>query len=500
MKFPRKQRVIVLTLLYVCAAALMICGVWSTAFPRRFAESRHSFEEAPHLVSGDDDTAILSSSEIWTAGARSLSSTDDATEESAQEAEQQTSEDEGDLQSSLPQLYHVPQIFALNYEEMTKNMRVYIYPNSQTGSMNDSYEYDATNGNNQLGNSEEATTTGFFNILAKGKDHQFLTSDPDEAHLFFLPVSIDALHSALGPDGVGNHLRHYIESIRGNYTFWDRSLGADHFYLASRGYETVNHRNNLELTKNAVQVACSPLAPNQAFYPHKDIVIPHYQNLPASSSSSPRSTLAYINLDLAQSSLLPEAWKSDSDFVVEASNGSPDASVFESSKFCVSLSMRNVVDALRHGCVPVVVSDSIIYDLPFQDALNWHEFSVVIGTEEMADVKSFFTSMSDAKYAKMQYLGLQASKHMEWNDPPAAYDAFHMTMFELWMRRHSVKYSRRSAEEWKSLEFHLSDEYLFYGVLVVIVLFLIPQRRVVYSTHSYSYPAIFRICCFWRAE
>jgi hypothetical protein len=442
MLFPRKQRVILLTLLYCCAAALMICGVWSMAFPRGLAELRHAFDRAADLVSGGDDTGVLSA-EIWTAGARALTSTDDAvSQESAHGAEPQASEVGGDLQSSLPLLYHLPQIFALNYQEMAENLRVYTYPNSQTGSKNDSYEYIAANEAESQGvDSEESTTTGFFNLLARSAN-RFLTRNPDEAHLFLLPVSIDALHSALGAEGVGNHLRHYVQTIRDNYKFWDRSLGADHFYLASHGFESVNHRNNLELAKNAVQVACSPLGPNQAFYPHKDIVIPHSRAIPAPSAA--RSTLAYVNLDLAQSPLLPHAWKSDSEFVVEQSDPSPASSVFASSKFCISLSMRNVVDALRHGCVPVVVSDSIIYDLPFQDVLNWREFSVVIGTEEMADVTGVFTSMAPAKYATMQYLGLQASKHMEWNDPPAAYDAFHMTMFQLWMRRHSVKYARRS--------------------------------------------------------
>jgi hypothetical protein len=417
MVFQRKQSlVILLTLLCCCAAALTICGVWSTAVPRR--ESRHA-----DLLAGGDDTGVrLSSSEIWTAGARALTWTDDA--------------ESGDLQSSLPLLYHLPQIFALDYQEMTANLRVYIYPNSQTGTKNDSYEYTAG------GDAEESTATGFFNLLASSR---FLTRNPDEAHLFLLPVSIDALHSALGAAGVGNHLRYYVQTIRDSYKFWDRSLGADHFYLASRGFERVNHRNNLELAKNAVQVACAPLGSTQAFYPHKDIVIPHYSlTFPYSAA---RSTLAYVNLDLAQSPLLPQAWKSDPEFVMADSEfvmAQSDPAGFASSKFCIRLSMRNVVDALWQGCVPVVVSDSVIYDLPFQDVLNWREFCVVIGTEEVADVKSVLTSMAPAKYATMQYLGLQASKHMEWNDPPAAYDAFHMTLFELWMRRHSVKYARRS--------------------------------------------------------
>lgn len=416
MVFQRKQSLVVLlTLLCCCAAALTICGVWSTAFPRR--ESRHA-----DVRSGGDDTGVrLSSSEIWTAGARALTSTDDA--------------ESGELQSSLPLLYHLPQIFALDYQEMTENLRVYIYPNSQTGTQNDSYEYIAAN-EADSGQGGDSTATGFFNLLASSR---FLTRTPDEAHLFLLPVSIDALHGALGAAGVGNHLRHYVQTIRDSYKFWDRSLGADHFYLASHGFERVNHRNNLELAKNAVQVACAPLEPTQAFYPHKDIVIPHYSlTFPYSAA---RSTLAYVNLDLALSPLLPQAWESDPEFVMAQSEASPG---FASSKFCISLSMRNVVDALRHGCVPVVVSDSVIYDLPFQDVLNWREFCVMVGTEEVADVKSVLTSMAPAKYATMQYLGLQASKHMEWNNPPAAYDAFHMTLFELWMRRYSVKYARRS--------------------------------------------------------
>ena len=444
MMFPRTQRVILLTLLYCFAAALM-CGVWSTAFPRRLG-GWHAFELPGRLVAGDDDAAIISSSEIWTAGARSLSSVEDSSIEdaqgitSAEDALGATSEE--DLQSTLPLLYHVPEIFALNYNEMTENLRVYIYPNSRTGSKNDSYEYDRSDPAPELQGSEEVTTEGFFNLLARST---FRTSNPNEAHLFLLPVSIDTIHRDLGPEGVGNHLRHYIQNIRDGYKFWDRSLGADHFYLASQGYEAVNHRNYLEFSKNALQVACSPLKRDQLFYPHKDIVLPHYQTLTAPSVSPARSTLAYVNLDLSDSPLMPQPWFSDFDFLIETNN-SPASSILASSKFCLSLSMRNVVDALRHGCVPVLVSDSIIYDLPFQDVLNWKLFSLIIGTHELVDVKTRLLSMPPALFTQMQYLGHQASKHMEWHDPPKAFDAFHMTLFELWLRRHSVKYGRRSVD------------------------------------------------------
>lgn len=44
----------------------------------------------------------------------------------------------------------------------------------------------------------------------------------------------------------------------------------------------------------------------------------------------------------------------------------------------------------------------------------------------------------------MQYLGHEARKHLEWNNPPVPYDAFYMTLLELWERRHSIKCGRRN--------------------------------------------------------
>lgn len=34
----------------------------------------------------------------------------------------------------------------------------------------------------------------------------------------------------------------------------------------------------------------------------------------------------------------------------------------------------------------------------------------------------------------------QVQKHFQWNTPPIKYDAFHMVMYELWLRHHVIKY------------------------------------------------------------
>lgn len=35
---------------------------------------------------------------------------------------------------------------------------------------------------------------------------------------------------------------------------------------------------------------------------------------------------------------------------------------------------------------------------------------------------------------------LQVQKHFQWNSPPIRYDAFHMIMYELWLRHQVIKY------------------------------------------------------------
>lgn len=34
----------------------------------------------------------------------------------------------------------------------------------------------------------------------------------------------------------------------------------------------------------------------------------------------------------------------------------------------------------------------------------------------------------------------QVQRHFQWNSPPIKYDAFHMIMYELWLRHHGIKY------------------------------------------------------------
>ncbi|KAG0608391.1 hypothetical protein M758_8G102600 [Ceratodon purpureus] len=347
------------------------------------------------------------------------------------------------LQESLPKMYHSPEIFALSYDEMWNKMQVWVYP-EQEGSQKYEHKYDGQE--EELTEELSSTADLFFRLL---KRSEFVTESPSHAHLFLMPVSIDALWVDLGPTNVAEQLRRYLQKIRTDFPYWDSSLGADHLYLSCHAFEhNSKHRNILELGKNAIQAACSPLRHNQQFYPHKDMVFPEYKPVSeheihaALASRTERTTLAYFPAGS------PEI--SDPDFDVEVDPSPHRSSVYSKlarSKFCVSIPPHeslSVVDALRFGCVPVLVSKTVFHDLPLQGFLNWREFAVVLGMEDLPKLKTILESVPAAKYRQMQYLGHQASKHLEWNNPPVAYDAFHMTLVDLWIRRHSIKYARRT--------------------------------------------------------
>lgn len=64
---------------------------------------------------------------------------------------------------------------------------------------------------------------------------QFVTSNPDEAHLFYLPFSSQLLvdyvyvkdsHSF---DNIIAFLKSYVDTIKTRHPFWNRTDGADHF-------------------------------------------------------------------------------------------------------------------------------------------------------------------------------------------------------------------------------------------------------------------------------
>lgn len=76
-----------------------------------------------------------------------------------------------------PNVFHSPNIFHLNYLEMEQKFKIYIYPD---GDPNTFYQTP------RKLTGKYASEGYFFQNI---RESSFLTPDPDQAHLFFIPIS-----------------------------------------------------------------------------------------------------------------------------------------------------------------------------------------------------------------------------------------------------------------------------------------------------------------------
>lgn len=122
----------------------------------------------------------------------------------------------------------------------------------------------------------------------------FITKDPSKADLFYLPFSIARLRHdpRIGYEGIQDFIKDYIYNVSRNYPYWNRTDGADHFYVSchSIGRIAVNKAEVVKL--NAIQVVCSSSYFVSAYVPHKDVSLPQIwpraQDDPANITSSKR--------------------------------------------------------------------------------------------------------------------------------------------------------------------------------------------------------------------
>ena len=114
------------------------------------------------------------------------------------------------------------------------------------------------------------------------------------------------------------------------------------------------------------------------------------------------------------------------------------AEYMRKSKFCIcprgyEVNSPRIVEAISHGCVPVIISDNFVP--PFFEVLKWEEFSVEVKEEDIPRLKEILRSISRRKYSALQEAVMQVQKHFLWHNRPQRYDAFHMTLHSVWLNR-----------------------------------------------------------------
>ncbi|KAF8404730.1 hypothetical protein HHK36_009619 [Tetracentron sinense] len=128
-------------------------------------------------------------------------------------------------------------------------------------------------------------------------------------------------------------------------------------------------------------------------------------------------------------------------------------------KFCIcpggsQVNSARITDSIHYGCVPGKTSTSLssclgaslavilsnYYDLPFNDILDWRKFSVILKEHDVYQLKYILKDIPDGEFVALHNNLVEVQKHFQWNTPPIRYDAFHMVMYDLWLRHRVIKY------------------------------------------------------------
>ncbi|KAJ8429054.1 hypothetical protein Cgig2_023925 [Carnegiea gigantea] len=342
-------------------------------------------------------------------------------------------------------VYHDKEIFLQNYEDMKRSLRIYIYPHNKNDPFANALLPEESN---QEPGGNYASEAYFKNVLYKS---HFITKDPSKADFFFLPFSIASLRHdpRIGVGGLADFIREYMRNISHDYPYWNQTGGADHFYAACHSIGRVAMEKVEHVKSNAIQVICSSsyFLPN--YFSHKDVSLPQIwprhdepQDL---ANTSRRKKLAFFAGTIMSPvrKSLAETWKDDSSiFAHDGRLKTPYSDHLLGSKYCIhakgfEVNTARIGDALYYGCVPVILAD--YYDLPFMDILNWRAFSVVIMATDIPNLKKILQEISPQEYSVLQANVLKVRKHFQWHKSPVNFDAFYMVMYELWLRRSSVR-------------------------------------------------------------
>ncbi|KAK6916199.1 Exostosin, GT47 domain [Dillenia turbinata] len=331
------------------------------------------------------------------------------------------------------------EVFKLNYEAMERDFKVYIYPD---GDPNTFYQTP------RKITGKYASEGYFFQNIRESRFH---TKDPEAAHMFFIPISCHKMRGrGTSYENMTVIVQNYLQSLIDKYPYWNRTLGADHFFVTCHDVGARATEGNPYLVKNSIRVVCSP-SYNVSFIPHKDVALPQVLQpfaLPAGGNDiKNRTTLGFWagHRNSKIRVVLARVWENDTELdihnnrISRATGHLVYQNKFYRTKFCIcpggsQVNSARITDSIHYGCVPDY------YDLPFSDILNWRKFAVVLRERDVYQLKDILKAIPDMEFVALHNNLVKIQKHFQWNTPPIRHDAFHMVMYELWLRRHVIRY------------------------------------------------------------
>ncbi|KAK4762550.1 hypothetical protein SAY86_008318 [Trapa natans] len=353
----------------------------------------------------------------------------------------------GRIDEKEPGPYQNWEQFDSDFQEMMRSFRIYVYPDAHNSSSAFGYSniflHHPNPYNPKLGNyfSEHMFKLSLLRS-------SLLTPNPQEAHLFFMPFSINSLRNdprVRNASSISTFVTEYTERISREFRFWNASLGADHFYVHCHSVGREAASKHSALHNNAIQVTCSSSYFQRLYIAHKDVGLPQVWPRPPMEALTPpteRHRLVFFAGRTKNSWIRQEVvsiWGNDTAMGIFSGRSSyPYEEGFKRSRYCLHIkgyevNIARISDAIHYDCIPVIISN--YYDLPFANILNWSRFSVIVSHREIKSLKKILLSIPRETYMTMYENLSHVRRHFVWHQNPSGYDSFHMTAYQLWLRR-----------------------------------------------------------------
>ncbi|KAF8703846.1 hypothetical protein HU200_031942 [Digitaria exilis] len=288
------------------------------------------------------------------------------------------------------------------------------------------------------------------------------TLNPDEADWFYVPVYTTCDLTSSGhpmPFDSPRMMRAAILHIASLWPYWNRTEGADHFFVTPHDFGACFHfkeeraiaRGILPLLRRATLVQTFGQK-NHACLKDGSITVPPYappERMEARllPPRTPRSIFAYFRGLFYDTGNDPEGgyyargarasvwenFKSSPVFDVSTEHTATYYEDMQRAVFCLcplgwAPWSPRLVEAVVFGCVPVVIADDIV--LPFADAIPWEEIGVFVAEEDVPRLDSILTSIPvEEVLRKQRLLASPAMKRaVMFPQPSQPGDAFHQIL------------------------------------------------------------------------
>ncbi|KNA15638.1 hypothetical protein SOVF_096370 isoform A [Spinacia oleracea] len=160
-------------------------------------------------------------------------------------------------------LYRNVSVFKRSYDLMERVLKIYVYKEGEKPI----FHHPSLRG--------LYVAEGWFMKLMEGSK-RFTVRDPKKAHLYYLPFSSETLRMTLyekkshSMKNLEQYLIDYVDLIRTRYRFWNRTGGADHFFVACHDWAPRITRHHMS---SCIRGLCNANVA-RGFHVGKDVSVP----------------------------------------------------------------------------------------------------------------------------------------------------------------------------------------------------------------------------------